>query len=148
MELVVVTNIKLFEQASSECSDYSQQEGAMEMRDEVLSSVGVQGMDTSEYQVSDLDDVELFRQNDQLDLEVVFRPSTAIPFSPSTFDDFEMGSMTENPILIAKEQDKENSCSNHISLPETNPSLVLMRSRPFGKIIAIVRDYVYSNLFE
>ena len=34
------------------------QEATMEMRDEVLSSVGGQDLDTSSYQVSDLDDIE------------------------------------------------------------------------------------------
>ena len=35
----------------------------MEMRDEVLSSVGAQDMDKSGYQVSDLDDVEFLNFN-------------------------------------------------------------------------------------
>ena len=34
------------------------QEGTMEMRDEVLSSVGAQDLDTSSYQVSNLEDIE------------------------------------------------------------------------------------------
>ena len=34
------------------------QEGTMEMRDEVLSSVGAQDLDTSSYQISDLEDIE------------------------------------------------------------------------------------------
>ena len=34
------------------------QEGTMEMREEVLSSVGAQDLDTSSYQVSDLEDIE------------------------------------------------------------------------------------------
>ena len=33
------------------------QEGTMEMRDEVLSSVGAQDLDTSSFQVSDLEDI-------------------------------------------------------------------------------------------
>ena len=33
------------------------QEGTMEMREEVLSSVGAQDLDTSSYQVSDLEDI-------------------------------------------------------------------------------------------
>ena len=33
------------------------QEGTMEMRDELLSSVGAQDLDTSSYQVSDLDEI-------------------------------------------------------------------------------------------
>ena len=35
------------------------QEGSMEMREEVLSNVGANDMDTGGYQVSDLDDVEI-----------------------------------------------------------------------------------------
>ena len=34
------------------------QQGTREMRDEVLSSVGAQEMDTSDYQVSDPEDIE------------------------------------------------------------------------------------------
>ena len=34
------------------------QEGTMEMKDEVLSSAGAQDLDTSSYQVSDLEDIE------------------------------------------------------------------------------------------
>ena len=39
------------------------QEGTMEMRDEVLSSVGAQDLDTSSYQVSDLEDIEFNWEN-------------------------------------------------------------------------------------
>ena len=39
------------------------QQGTMEMRDEVLSSVGAQDMETSGYQVSDLDDMEFYLEN-------------------------------------------------------------------------------------
>ena len=35
----------------------------MEMRDEVLSSVGAQDLDTSSYQVSDLEDIEFNWEN-------------------------------------------------------------------------------------
>ena len=60
-------------------------EGTLEMRDEVISSVGAQGIDKSGYQVTDLDDVEFYRENDQLDVDAVFRPSLDKPYSPSTF---------------------------------------------------------------
>ena len=39
------------------------QEGTMEMRDEVLSSVGAQNLDTSSYQVSDFEDIEFNWEN-------------------------------------------------------------------------------------
>ena len=63
------------------------QQGTHETRDEVLSHVGAQDMDTSEYQVSaDLDDVEFYWENDQLDMDAVFRPGIDTPFSPTSFD--------------------------------------------------------------
>ena len=45
------------------------QEGTMEMRDEVLSSVGAQDLDTSSYQVSDLEEIEFNWENSQLDMD-------------------------------------------------------------------------------
>ena len=67
------------------------QEGTMEMRDEVLSSVGAQDLDTSSYQVSDLEDVEFNWEDSQLDMDAVFRPSIDTPFSPTVFEDLLMG---------------------------------------------------------
>ena len=66
------------------------QEGTMELRDEVLSSVGAQDLDTSSYQVSDLEDIEFNWENSQLDMDAVFRPGIDTPFSPTTFDDLSM----------------------------------------------------------
>ena len=59
------------------------QQGTHEMRDEILSSVGAQeGLDTSRYQMSaaDLDDVEFYWENDQLNVDAVFRPGIDTPF--------------------------------------------------------------------
>ena len=76
------------------------QEGTMEMRDEVLSSVGAQDLDTSSYQVSDLEDIEFNWENSQLDMDSVFRPGIDNPFSPTVFDDLLMGDgSVENPIV-------------------------------------------------
>ena len=56
------------------------QEGSMEMRDEVLSSEGAQDLDTSSYQVSDLEDIEFNWENSQLDFDAGFRPGIDTPF--------------------------------------------------------------------
>ena len=123
----------------------------MELRDEVLSSVGAQDIDTSGYQVSaDMDDVEFYWENDQLDVDADFRPGIDAPFPPSSFNDFEMGSMAENSILIDKEQEKENSPplpATPFSRTQPQPH-VLMRSRPFGTRIENVPDKIYGNLIE
>ena len=66
------------------------QQRPMEMRDEVLSTVGAQDLDTSSYQVSDLEDIVFNWENDQLDLDAVFRPGIDTPISPTTFDDLSM----------------------------------------------------------
>ena len=50
------------------------------MRDEVLSSVGAQDMDTCSYQVSDHEDIEFNWEDDQLDLDAGFRPGIDTPF--------------------------------------------------------------------
>ena len=56
------------------------QEGTMELGDEVLSSVRAQYLDTSSYQVSDLEDIEFNWENSQLDMDAVFRPGKDTPF--------------------------------------------------------------------
>ena len=55
------------------------------MRDEELYSVGAQDLDTSSYQVSDLEDIEFNWENSQLDMDGVFRPGIDTPFSQTIF---------------------------------------------------------------
>ena len=85
------------------------QMGTMEMREEVLSSVGAQDLDTSSYQVSDLEDIEFNWENSQSDMDAVFRPGIDIPFPPTTFDDLSMEGSVENPIVLDEEENKENA---------------------------------------
>ena len=126
------------------------QEGTLEVRDEVLSSVGAEDLDTSSYQVSVLEDLEFNREDSQLDMDAVFRPGIDTPFSPTTFDDLLMGDgSVENPIALDEEEGKENAP------PPTTPESVrpteppwLKRSRAFGTRIENVLDYVYKNLFH
>ena len=46
---------------------------------------------TTEYQMSDLDDIEFYWENDSLDVDAAFSTEIETPFSPTAFDDFEMG---------------------------------------------------------
>ena len=99
------------------------QQGTHKTRDEVLSSIGAQVMDTSGYQLSDLDDVEFYWQNDQLDVGSIFRPGIDTPFSPTAFDNLESGGAAQNPILLGKEEDKEYSRQQHQSLRDQHDPL-------------------------
>ena len=120
------------------------------MRDEVLSSVGAQDMDTSGYQVStDLDDVGFYSESDQLDVDAVFGPGIDTAFSPTAFVDLEMGGSAENPILLGEEEDKEKSPppTSPVSDRTTRPPVLLI-SRPFRRRIENAHDYVYRKLFQ
>ena len=125
------------------------QEGTIEMR-EVLSSVGSQDLDTSSYQVSDLEDIKLNWEGSQLDMDAVFRPDVDTAFSPTTFDDLLMGDgSVENPIVLDEEEDKENAppITKPESVRPTEPPR-LERSRAFGASIENVPDYFFGNLFQ
>ena len=120
------------------------------MREEVLSSVGAQDLDTSSYQVSDLEDIEFNWEKSQLDMDSVFRPGIDTPFSPTVFDDLLMsdGSVGNPIVLEEEEEDKENTApTTPVSERPTEPPR-LLRSRAFGTRIEKVPDYVYRNLFE
>ena len=122
----------------------------MEMREEVLSSVGAQDLDTSSYQVSDLEDIEFNWEDSQLDRDAVFRPGIDSPFSPITFDDLlKRDGSVENPIVLDEEEDKENAPppSTPKSVRTTEPPR-LQRSRAFGARMENVPNYVFRNLFQ
>ena len=119
------------------------QEWTMEMREEVLSSVGAEDVDTSSYQVSDLEYIEFNWEDSSLDIDAVFTPGIDTPFSPTTFEDLLMGDgSVENPILLEEKEDKENAApTTPESVRPTEPPR-LQRSRVFGARKEIVPDYV------
>ena len=49
------------------------QQGTFEMREEVVSSVGAQDLDTNSYQLTDLDDIESNWEKSKLEVDAVFR---------------------------------------------------------------------------
>ena len=127
----------------------SNQRGAIEMREEVHSSVGAQDLDTSSYQFSYLEDIEFNWEDSQSDMDAVFRPGIDTPFSPTTFDDLLMGDgSVENPIVLDEEEDKENAPPSTLkSVRPTEPPR-LQSSRLFGARKENAPDYVYRNLFQ
>ena len=129
------------------------QQGTFEMREEVLSSVGPQDLDTSRYQVSDLKDIEFNWENSQLDMDALFRPGMDTPFSPTTVDDLSKRAWersVENPIVLDEEQDKEISPPAPSRPESVRPTKLprLQGSGAFGARTEDVRDYVSKNLFH
>ena len=120
------------------------------MRDEVLSSVGAQDLDTSSYQVSDLEEIEFNWEISQLKMDAVFRSGIDTPFSPTKFDDLSMKGSVENAIVMDEEEEKEN-----LPPPQSTPESVrlteiprLQRSCAFGARMENVPDYIFENLFQ
>ena len=127
------------------------QQGTLEMREEVLSSVGAQDTDTSGYELSDLEDIEFSWEDPAVDMDSVYRPGIYTPFSPSIFDDFQMqGSTATDPIKVDDEEDKENSAPTTTTPESERPTEPprLLRSRPFGTRLENVPDSVYRTLFR
>ena len=110
------------------------QQGSHKMRDKVLSSVGSQDIATSGHQVSDLDEVDFYWENAPLDVDAVFRPGNITLFSPTTWDDLEMGGSAENPILLDEEEDKENpSPTTPVCERPTRPHCIAENSSIWNK---------------
>ena len=83
------------------------QQGTFERR-EVLASVGAQDTNTSGYKLPDIEEIEFSWEDLAVDVDSVYRPGIDTPFSPSIFDDFQMGSTTANSKLVDDEEDKEH----------------------------------------
>ena len=66
------------------------QQGTLEMREEVLSSVGAQDTDTSGYEISDLEDIEFRWEDPAVEMEIVYRLGIDTLFFPSIFDVFQL----------------------------------------------------------
>ena len=104
-------------------------------------------MDTSSYQVSDLENIEFNWENSQLDMDAVFRPGIDTTFSPTTFDDLLMGDGSVENAIVLDEEDKENAPTTPESVRLTEPPR-LQRSRAFGVRMEKVPFFGFKNLFH
>ena len=110
------------------------QQGTFEMREEVLSSVGAQHTDTRGFKLCDQEGIEFSWEDPAVDMDNVYRSGISTPFSPSTFDDFQIGSTAANPIIVDDEEDRENSAPTTTTQDSERPTEPqrLLRSRTFG----------------
>ena len=107
------------------------------MEEEVPAKAGTKYLDTSDSELSGLENTEFFMENPQLDMDADFRPGIDTSFSPTVFNDLEMGEgeSSENPIVSDEEEDRENSPPTiSVSEPPTEPHKFLRR-HPSGRRI-------------
>ena len=81
------------------------QQGSYELKEEILHRPGVKLIDINAYELRDLDDIKFFWANCHLELNAAFRHR--IYFSPTPFEDLEMGGSAKNPILLDEEKDRK-----------------------------------------
>ena len=63
------------------------QQGTFEMKEEVLASAGAQDIDTSGYELSNSEQIDVFWENPQVEWEAVFKSEIDASFSPTVFND-------------------------------------------------------------
>ena len=101
---------------------FPNQEGTMEIRDEMILREGAQDLDTSEYRVSDLDDTEFYWGNDQSEVDAVFRPGIDTIVSPTALEEMEKRASAEN-IILTDEKTTRTLVQQHQSLRGQHNSL-------------------------
>ena len=107
-------------------------------------------MDTSGFDLSELEDIEFFWENPQGELDFVFRPETGTPFSPTGFNDLEKREEGSNGSVIVLDAEKDNEKSfPTFPVPEhlTEPPR-LLRSQLLGNGIGNMPEYVYKTPLE
>ena len=118
--------------------------------EEVISSVGSHEIHTSGYQVFHLEDIEFHWEDLDMNMDAFLQTSKETHFFPSTLDNYEMGSLAQNPVLTEKEEDWKN-CPPHPSRPvcqQPKESPRLLRTHSFGPRIETVPIFVSEKLFE
>ena len=94
----------------------------MEMRDEVISSVGTQDLDTSSYQVSDLENIEFNWENSQLEMDAVFRPGIDTPSLQQYFTIYPWRDQLKTPLYWMKRKTRRMLLHQHPCLSvQPNP---------------------------
>ena len=125
-------------------------QGTIEMRGEVLSSVGARDTDTRENKVSDLEDIEFNWEDPVVDIDIVYWTGIVTPFLWSIFDGFQMGSTAANPMLVDDEKYKKISAPTTTKPESDRPTEPprLLRRRPVLTRPEKVPDSVYKTLFR
>ena len=107
-------------------------------------------MDTSSYELSDLEDIEFFKVNSQVELDAVFRSGIDTLFhqQPSTSKRWGKQDHLKNPCVLDKEEDNENSPPTTPVSERPTETPKFLRNQTFGRRIENVPEYVYRTLFD
>ena len=105
------------------------QQGRLEDRDKLFSSVGAENMDTNGCQLFDLGGIEFHLEDLEINMDRFIRPGTKNLFPNSTSNKFEISFVFENPIQIDAEEKQRNSSLFFSVLERPTKPLKLLRFR-------------------
>ena len=88
---VAVPNTRIYDNHLPRDAITPNQQGTIEMREELLFSVGAQDKDRRGYELSDLEDIELSWEDPAVDMDGVYRPGIDTPFSRTFLTIFRWG---------------------------------------------------------
>ena len=151
VELAASAETRRFRQSSNDGSTNSQSAKIIDLNKETLRTVVAQCMDTSGYQVFDLEDSDFHWEDPYLNTHTDSQTGLDYHLQPSCFKDFEMVSLVANPILIDNDEDNENSSPPPSSTLVSGKRIELarsLRSSPFGTRIKNFPRYVFGNFSE
>ena len=125
------------------------QQGAFEMREEVLSSVGAQDTDTRGYEVSDLEDIEFSWEDPAVDMDSVYRPGidTSFPIHLWRYSDGGIDRCQPNNSWRWGRQG-EFSSNNNTRVWASNRSPGITENSSIWTRLENVLDCVYRTLFR
>ena len=117
------------------------QQGTFEIREEALSSVGAQDLDTSSYQLTDLEDIVFNWENSELDS--VFRPGVDILFLQLHLTIYRSRDQLKTPLCWTKRK------TRRMLLLQQHPCLSDPRNLPnYWKVVFLEQDYkMYPIIF-
>ena len=124
------------------------QQGAHEVRDEVLSSVSGQDMDTGEYQVSELDDIDFCWENYQLFVDAVFRPGIGTFFPPQRLTTWTWEYPKKTPICSSKSKTRKILCQQQQPLKDQHDPLPCWEGVHLQQQRKIIQINAIENYFN
>ena len=93
-------------------------QGTHEMRDEVLSGVGAQDLDTSSYQLTDLEDIDFNWEKSQLDVDAVFGQGVDTPFLQQHLTIYRWRGHLKTPLCLTKRKTRRMLLHQHPCLSD------------------------------
>ena len=105
-------------------------------------------MNARGFDLSDLEDINFFHENPQLEIDAVFKPGIDTPFLPTAFDNLGMVGSSEHPMVLDEGEDQEKNLPTSPLSEWPTGSPRSLKPRLLGRRFENVPKSVYKTLFD